>query len=109
MTDPTQTTGRAPAATQPCRNCGGAGGLRVDEPECNGGRCAEPCDQCEGAGYVFRPLEARARELHGLTVPSASAMWPLIATMQRAGLIRLHWLTGKRAKLRFVEPSGAEA
>lgn len=35
---------------QRCDRCGGQGALRVDEPECNGGRTMEPCDRCGGTG-----------------------------------------------------------
>lgn len=33
-----------------CMRCNGRGWLPVAEPECNGGRIAEPCERCGGKG-----------------------------------------------------------
>lgn len=74
-----------------------------DAPVCAYPECGGECTSC-------RPKEepkdvARARRLHGVTVPPSSASWPEIATLQRAGLIRIEEWIGKSAKLRFVDPA----
>jgi hypothetical protein len=36
--------------TTKCHRCGGAGRLRIDEPESNGGQISAVCDRCGGSG-----------------------------------------------------------
>jgi hypothetical protein len=51
----------------------------------------------------------QAALLHGAVIEPGSAAWPEVSTLQRAGLIRVaEWLDGRRAKLRFVEPTPPE-
>jgi hypothetical protein len=38
--------------TETCPRCNGSGGLRVDEPECNGGLISARCERCGGSGRV---------------------------------------------------------
>ena len=40
----------AETQTTKCHRCGGAGRLRIDEPESNGGQISAVCDRCGGSG-----------------------------------------------------------
>ena len=40
----------AQSNTTKCHRCGGAGRLRIDEPESNGGQISAVCDRCGGSG-----------------------------------------------------------
>jgi DNA-directed RNA polymerase subunit RPC12/RpoP len=45
--------------TTKCHRCGGAGRLRIDEPESNGGQISAVCDRCGGSGRTSQTTEAR--------------------------------------------------
>jgi hypothetical protein len=44
--------------TTKCHRCGGAGRLRIDEPESNGGQISAVCDRCGGSGRTSQTTEA---------------------------------------------------
>jgi hypothetical protein len=54
--------------TTKCHRCGGAGRLRIDEPESNGGQISAVCDRCGGSGRTSqttrKPIYCPRRRQH---------------------------------------------